>query len=317
MGRVEQAKQVRSIYWNVTSKDDTSKDDTSKDDTSKDDNDRTRARPARKSMTNRAIRIPDSPIQEPLLQAVTILEAPARERDITPESQAPSEDMEARASVGQSAVEDWATPATQQGPEQQQSTINPQISVTQQSVSHGQAGDGILVEEITESSPANTEPPRAISYPLDDIAEEFNIHDADAWLADLEGIDTSDWLHGTVETARSPPTSLEIYSNWPYLNAELTIAQCMKICVYCGKDFQSAAELRKHMKKSEYARRNLRIQHETRGRGSSNTPAWTSIRSTGTPIQRSDSEPVIPRPTACMTRSQSVINSANGAERLW
>jgi hypothetical protein len=202
------------------------------------------------------------------------------------------------------------------------------MPTTEQSPTNDQGSGNIPNDETTRTMP---ESPRPNLYSLNEMDEEFNIHDADAWLASLEGDVTNEWLQGTVETARSPPTSLatdtrtalghiykgcrcpshqEIYSNWPYHNAELTIAQCMKICVYCGKDFQSAAELRKHMKKSEYARRNLRIQQETKGKWSSTTPAWVSI-------QRSDSEPLISRPTARMTRSQSVTNSVNGPARLW
>jgi len=148
----------------------------------------------------------------------------------------------------------------------------------------------------------------------------------------------SEWIYNSAEAAPSPPTSMatdtrtalgkiykgcrcpshqEIYSDWPTHNAELTIAQCMKICVYCGRDFLTAAELRKHMKKIKYAQRNLGICQETRGKGSSTTPAWTPRHHTETPIPRSDSEPLVLPPDARTTRSQSVTNSANGIPRLW
>jgi hypothetical protein len=324
MARVEQAKQIRNIYWNVISK------VIPKDNGSKDNDERTRTRYHPRNRTaNQPIQIPDTPIMEPPLQAAVNSEPPrARERDITPESRASLENMETRASIDQSAVEDWATPATQQEPTQQQTIVDPQIPVTEHSSPFGQASGGTLDVETTELTAGNAEPPSLNLYPLDEIEGEFNTQDADAWLANL---DVDNWLHDAMETTRSPPTSLatdtrtaqgfiykgckcpshqDIYSNWPYRNAELTIAQCMKICVYCGKDFQSAAELRKHMKKSEYARRNLRIQYESKGKWSSTTPAWIAIH-------RSDSEPLIPRPTARITRSQSVTNSANGAARPW
>ena len=65
------------------------------------------------------------------------------------------------------------------------------------------------------------------------------------------------------------------------------------------------------MKRIEYAQRNLSIHHETRGKGSSTTPAWTYKNRTGTPIHRSDSEPLIRPSDARTTRSQPVTNSAN------
>jgi hypothetical protein len=125
------------------------------------------------------------------------------------------------------------------------------------------------------------------------------------------------WILNTAEVEPSPPTSMatdphtvlgkiykgckcpsnqEIYSDWPTHNAELTIAQCMKICVYCGKDFTVAAEVRKHMKKMHCTERNVRIRTETRGKGSATTPTWT-------PIHRLDSEPPVRLLVARATRS--------------
>jgi hypothetical protein len=134
-------------------------------------------------------------------------------------------------------------------------------------------------------------------------------------------------MHSTAEAEPSPPTSMvpdtrtalgkiyrgckfpshqEIYSDWPTQNAELTIAQCMKTCVYCGSDFPTAAELRKHLKRMKYARRNLRIYLETRGSNSSTTPAWTPRHDTESLNNRSGSEPLIRPSDARTTRSQSL-----------
>lgn len=122
----------------------------------------------------------------------------------------------------------------------------------------------------------------------------------------------SESVHNTAEAVPSPPISMaidtrtaqgmiykgckcpphrEIYSDRPARNAKLTIAQCMKTCVYCGRDYTSAAELRKHMRRTDYARRIPRIRQETRGKGSATTPAWITRHHTETPIHRSDSEP--------------------------
>ncbi|CRG90417.1 putative RNA-directed DNA polymerase from transposon BS [Talaromyces islandicus] len=73
------------------------------------------------------------------------------------------------------------------------------------------------------------------------------------------------------------PSHQEIYSDWPTHNAELTIAQCMRICVYCGKDFALASEVRKHMRRYHCSQQNVKIRLETLGRGSSKIPAWTEI----------------------------------------
>ncbi len=145
-------------------------------------------------------------------------------------------------------------------------------------------------------------------------------------------------MYNTAEAAPSPPTSMatdtrtalgkiyrgckypshqEIYSDWPTHDAELTIAQCMKTCVYCGRDFTGAADLRKHMKTIQYARRNPRIYQETRGKYSSTTPAWTSRHHKETLTHRSDSEPLARPLDARTTRSQSVTNSANVIPRPW
>ncbi|KAG9235720.1 hypothetical protein BJ875DRAFT_440095 [Amylocarpus encephaloides] len=275
MGRVEQAKQIRNIYWNVTPK----------DDNSKDNKERSRTRHTHNQRPNRTIRVEDSPILEPSLQPATVLAPPrAPERDVTRESQAPSEDIEMLTSVDQSAAEDWATPATQQDPTRQHSVISSQHIPTEQPLHHGQATGGIS-EGIATTMPADTESQPQILYPFDEIDGDFNIHDADAWLANLE-----------METARSPPTSLatdtrtahgtvykgcrcpshqKIYSNWPAQDAELTITQCMKTCVYCGSDFNAAADLRKHLKRVKYARRNISICQGIYGKHLSDTPAWT------------------------------------------
>lgn len=178
---------MRNIYWNVISK----------TDNSKDNNERTRTRHTRSQRVNLTIRIPDSPIEEPPPQVATIPEQPVLERATTPGSQAPWEDMEARASVDHSTAEDWATPATQQEPTQPQPIVNPPISTTEQSP--------ILSNETTRTLPVS---PQLNLYPLDEINEEFNTQDADTWLANLEFTETYNWLQGTVETASSPPTSL-------------------------------------------------------------------------------------------------------------
>jgi len=316
MGRVEQAKQIRNIYWHVLSREDAHKDNTRPED-----------RHIRNPRAGQTTRIPDIPIVEPFLHATTEPMI-AQARDTSPEPQTSPATITTRASIERSVVEDWATPATQHEPIQQQPIIDPQLLATEQPSTHSQAADGVLSMETIEMTPADAVAPQISLYPLDGIEGEFSMHEADAWLANIDG---NDWLHDTVETARSPPTSLatdtrttrgnmykgcrcpshqEIYNEWPTQNAELTIAPCMKTCVYCGKNCTDAAKLRKHMRKMIYARRNLSIRQGTIGRRDTSIPAWTRIE---TQILRSDSEPLTRR----ITRSQSVTNSANPIQRLW
>jgi hypothetical protein len=179
-------------------------------------------------------------------------------------SQAPSEAVSTRESVAPSVEEDWATPAMEQEPTQQlQSAIDPQILATEESFSFTQA--------LEDSQP------QASVYPLDGIDGvdgAFATQDADTWLDNMINNNGSEWIHNAAEVAPSPPTSMatdtrtalgaiykgckcpthqEIYSNWPTHNAELTIAQCMRACMYCGTDFPRAFDLRKHLKKVGYA----------------------------------------------------------------
>jgi hypothetical protein len=106
------------------------------------------------------------------------------------------------------------------------------------------------------------------------------------------------------------PEHQEIYSNWPTRDAELVIARCMRTCVYCGKDFETAAKIRRHLSFKKYAQRNLTVRQDKLGGHGTTTPAWIPL------THRADSEPLArPPERARITRSQSVIGSI--APRLW
>ena len=331
MGRVEQAKQVRSIYWHVPSKENST---------------RPRMNNIRNTNTTQEFRIPATPIPtqatiqrpktttepkalaasssvqtEPQMQSPTNRSAdqPAALAPLHVQKsigdQTPVEVIEIQESDTPSVREEWATPETQQEPPQQpDSPTDSQAQTTEEFPSLTQ------VLEDGQFQPS--------LGPLDGLEGAFSTQDANTWLDNMVNNNDSAWVQNAVETAPSPPTSIatdtrtalgkiykgckcpshqEIYSDWPTHNAELTIAQCMKICVYCGKDFPIASELRKHLKRPEYAHRHLRICQETRGKGSSTTPAWTSILTL-----RSDSEP----PTR-ETRSQHHTNRTNEAPHPW
>lgn len=154
------------------------------------------------------------------------------------------------------------------------------------------------------------------------------MQEADTWLEDMVN-NNNDWLHDLAEVEPSPLTSMAtdtctalgkiykgckcpshqgIYSGWPTQDADLIIAKCMRICMYCGKDLPVAAELRKHLrKKPDYAQRNLTVHIETAGRGSSLTPGWTPKYRTELPARRSE---------AGRTRSQSLTNRTNAVPPL-
>ena len=102
----------------------------------------------------------------------------------------------------------------------------------------------------------------------------FNNED-DEWIPDMAGAEPSPLTSmatdprtalGRIFKGCKCPSHQEIYENWPTHNAELKIAQYMKICVYCGGDFVNTSELRKHLKRVKYARRNISIFQEPRGK---------------------------------------------------
>jgi hypothetical protein len=58
----------------------------------------------------------------------------------------------------------------------------------------------------------------------------------------------------------------DIYQNWPWRNAELTVATCMRTCPYCNKSFLTTSNLRNHLKGRAYKARQLTVKHERGGR---------------------------------------------------
>ncbi|OAT02150.1 uncharacterized protein BDCG_17412 [Blastomyces dermatitidis ER-3] len=254
--RDEQAKQVRNIYWHVISK----------DESPRDDNPRSKHRRTREPAANRIIAVANSPEVEPSDHGTRALEPPnARAGNSLQESQIPVEIEAARTLSATPIAEDWATPASPEEP-----LIDPQLLATERLLEADPAADGVPNAEVVEMAPIDAASSQQPLYP---IWEEFNVHDADAWLAGLADSLPEDGPH-LPETAGSPLTSVatnnstaqgniykgcncpehqEIYGNWPTRDAELTITKCMKICMYCGKDFEVASELRSHIRKRRNA----------------------------------------------------------------
>jgi len=161
--------------------------------------------------------------------------------------------------------------------------------------------------------------PTLTAYPMDET-ERVAMQEADAWLENMANT-VDEWMTGPEEEGPSPLTSMaidtrtargtiykgcrcpehqDIYNDWPIRDAELTVALCMKVCVYCGKDYEITAELRKHMKR-KYSEHNLKVVYEIRRRHCSTTPGWTRI------------EAAAERPETRATRNQSPTYGASTA----
>ncbi|QKX57721.1 uncharacterized protein TRUGW13939_04840 [Talaromyces rugulosus] len=287
MGRVEQAKKDRSIYWHVPLREKATRPSTH--DTHITDMTQVIHTPVATITTRPASQIlveAGGPITQESNTAVHVEQrAPSPTNQLTEQSivhtthtrtlvrpQTPEDVPTTEPLAALSVEEDWATPATQQNSPAQ--LIDPRI---------------LSQPEGSQLQPSTGQ--------LDEAEGTFTLQDADDWLNDVFGVN-DELVNNIADTEPSPPTSMatdtrtalgriykgckcpshqEIYSDWPTHNAELTIAQCMKICVYCGKDFAVAAEVRKHMRRYHCTQQNVRIRVETLGRGSSRTPAWTEI----------------------------------------
>ncbi len=82
---------------------------------------------------------------------------------------------------------------------------------------------------------------------------------------------------GTTYKGCKCPDLQHIYDTWPMSDAELTIAKCMTVCLYCGVDYGRPPTLRMHLRSARHAQNNISVVRETRGRGSSITPSWIRI----------------------------------------
>ncbi|KAF3492133.1 uncharacterized protein GIQ15_01650 [Arthroderma uncinatum] len=261
MERVEQAKQTRNTYWHAVSTDKPPKNDRS----------RAKQRPTSNPTSSEVVTISDTPNLEPSDQREPTAEpSPAQARNPLPEL--PSlEQAEAQAD------EDAPAPVLRQEPAVQQLIIDPQLMATEHAPRANPAEVATPDAGCTEAISMVEAPIQQPLYPPDTTLGDCDMDNAEEWLANLE--DTFADIRHDSKGAGSIPTSMaidtrtaqglykgcncpehqELYDNWPTRNAEMTIARCMKICVYCGKDFLHTSALRNHMRtKMEYIRRNLK-----------------------------------------------------------
>lgn len=327
MRRVEQAKEARSIYWHVPMKERTTPPGTrnTRVVNARQEN-HIRASPIPAQMASQrsedgteptaagistTIHVEHQTCPPTTQQASQLTEQTPQQMPLPAETQVPVETTTTQDPVTLPIEDVWEPPPMQQETAQQcDPTIDPQLGTVEES----------FPTQISEEN-------QPISYTTEGI-EGAVMQEADTWLEDMVN-NNNDWLHDLAEVQPSPLTSMAtdtrtalgkiykgckcpshqgLYSGWPTQDADLIIAKCMRICMYCGKDFPVAAELRKHLgKKPDYAQRNLTVHIETAGRGSSLTPGWTPKYRTEPPARRSE---------AGRTRSQSLTNSTNAVPPL-
>lgn len=292
MRRVEEAKEARSIYWHVPVKEKTA---TTETQTIRNTRNETASRgPGRlvTAQTNIRRQPEDASLPIPSVNRVdfgTSRGMPAEE-EMTAEGQLLAETAPS-SPIAPSIGEEWATPAMQRVmPQHNELAIDPQLT----------AMEGSLAPTLGNAA----SPPAQSSYPVGED-ECAAMQEADAWLESLVNSnddDMSEWVQNQEVDEASPPTTMvtdahtvqgavykgckcpdhqEIYSDWPTGNAELAVSRCMNVCMYCGKNFEVTAELRKHIRK-RYGDRNLTVLFEPGGRGGSKTPGWTRIEAAPT-----------------------------------
>jgi hypothetical protein len=104
------------------------------------------------------------------------------------------------------------------------------------------------------------------------------------------------------------PEHQDIYSDWPTEDAELIIAKCMRTCMYCGKEVHFAADLRKHINNSNiYTDRNLKaVAGPVGGKQLTLTPGW---------VRRENTERTGSRRRAQRAWNNTLTDSTNVAPR--
>jgi len=294
--RVALAKQSRSVYWHVPAREHTA---------------RTRTYSTNQTYNTQETALPGD--SEPSSTIATQTIAQASEESITTttiqvEGQAPASGNHASHATEEYAQaptqalgrgiapqalpappieEEFVTPETQQQPtsEEIDRLIDPQLRAMHETL------------PLTQTTRDNQYDPSL--YPLDTVGGELGTQDADAWLSNMFDEEDSEWMPEMADAEASPLTSVasepdaaggkifrsckcaahqRIYDDWPTHGAELTIAKCMTVCMYCGVDYRRPPTLRAHLRSAKkHAQNNISVVRETMGKGSSTTPSWKLI----------------------------------------
>lgn len=301
MQRVDQAKESRSIYWHVP----LTETKRTRDNIISQQNQSRQPAPPQTATQ----RLEDNPEPRRLTDNASLDPRPPLTQGGSIEAPTTFEPLMPTQSPAAPSIEDWETPATQKNHEQRDPVsdlVDPLLMAT---------------NALHDGNSAPNHRPQTSVYPLEGL-EEAAMQDADEWLQSMANNDDNEWPFVPQADEASPITSVatdtrtargiifkgcrctshqDTYSDWPVQDAELTIAKCMRVCVYCGKDFETAAALRGHMRRI-YARRNLTISPDNKGRWSTASPGWTRRHRTESPPRQ---------PAARLTSSHSITYSTN------
>ncbi len=323
--RVERAKQVRSIYWHVPAKASTTR---PSENHMTNTNPNTihaiaqprNAGPPPNTQTEMAIQRVQEPTETMIVQLEPPTHPPPPEEHVHTVTeglimaQQSTEAVVVQTTEIPSVGEEWATPATQQ--ESAQPQLDPSIDPR------------LMQEALPTEELSKAYPPLPSTQTTSALEDTFEAQNAGIWLDNMFNDDDNEWLPDTPHAELSPVTSeateprtttttifkgcncpehQHIYDNWPVRNAELTIAKCMTVCVYCGVDYHRPPTLRQHLKAAKHAQNNISVVRETMGRGSSITPSWTLKPRTGATSR-----------TRTTRRSPATnTNSANAIPDVW
>jgi hypothetical protein len=325
LGRVEEAKQARSIYWHVPAKEIATRPRTRN--THSNYNRPTIPTAVNTALEQTANQEPEEPTAGMEQRTVTITTTdnttPLGEQSgqirTARETETRIEPPEAPIPTVVPPEEEWTTPATHTDLIQQPNLlIDPQL----------------LAEEHPQPaySTQGSEEQRTAQYPLDGLEGTSAQQEADAWLQAFTDNLDGEWNREQTTATISPPVSTatdphtaqgtiykgcrcpahqNLYNDWPTHDAELTITSCMRTCMYCGKDSTTAPNLRRHLRNVEYTQRNISIRQEKKGRSISTTPSWTATQPGASSTLEQDTRPPASAPETRRTRNQFHTDSIN------
>ncbi|KIW36020.1 uncharacterized protein PV06_11675 [Exophiala oligosperma] len=211
--RVEQAKQNRSIYWDVPARNFETHprmDNARHSTTAQETNSSRDSAPNHTTATQTTTQVLEQTIRTAVIPADREPPSPSGPRtnhliETTQEAlQTSTEETTTEAPPGHeereilapNAQEDWATPATQQDgtPQASASVIDPRLGATEESFPHGQVPEDNQAQQSV--------------YPLDGIEGNLTMPETDTWLDEIFNDEENTWMPDTVQDESSPATSV-------------------------------------------------------------------------------------------------------------